>query len=440
MSHSQAIVEDLFMKDRRLQVEELDEWWTHKLKTHDKPKLHQNELNTFPNQLKVGDRVLLDVADPHIVTTKPNKDVSLMVLSIFPFGTVEVSHPKFGTFKVYNIVFTRKENRYPCFKEKEGSVIFLGSQHKNSPPFPAIPHRAPRRTFQILRARPLIAGHCINWATIEQTVMTNYDDPSTVQFCLGGLVRQLNVPEFATALGAATYNPSHTKALALPPSLRYLHTILAHTIIGRRESTGVVNTHDTYFLWCMSHGHIIDLAYFIAFAIQHQTKRHRKGCQGTYLHQYRLAQSTGEEAPEDITDDIPPQHEDPPSQPPPPSHPVHAAASYAGISECLTRFEQYTPHQHEDPPSQPPPPSHPVHAAASYAGISECLTRFEHYKELHNSLLLRNSKLHRERFSTTVMSYLTTTIATTRYNILLAHDLWTNETLPPPEYPPSPSH
>ncbi|KAK5793431.1 hypothetical protein PVK06_034577 [Gossypium arboreum] len=77
--------------------------------------------------------------------------------------------------------------------------------------------------------------------------------------------------------GSATYNPSHSKASALPPSLRYLHAILAHPIIGRRESTGVVNTHDTYFLWCMSHGHIIDLVYFIALAIQHQTEQHRKG-------------------------------------------------------------------------------------------------------------------------------------------------------------------
>ena len=30
-------------KDRRLQIEELDEWWTHKPRTPDKPKLHQNE-------------------------------------------------------------------------------------------------------------------------------------------------------------------------------------------------------------------------------------------------------------------------------------------------------------------------------------------------------------------------------------------------------------
>ena len=36
----------------------------------------------------------------------------------------------------------------------------------------------------------------------------------------------------------------------------------------------------------------------------------------------------------------------------------------------------------------------------------------------------------------TAMSCSTTTIPTTRYNILLAQDLWTNEPLRPPEYPP----
>ncbi|KAK5842251.1 hypothetical protein PVK06_004587 [Gossypium arboreum] len=99
-----------------------------------------------------------------------------------------------------------------------------------------------------------------------QTVMTNYDDLGTVQFCLGGLVRQLSVPKFGMALGlyteefkeqndlhalnrhihrsplqywdalvsgGATYNPSCSKASDLPPSLRYLHAILAHTITGR---------------------------------------------------------------------------------------------------------------------------------------------------------------------------------------------------------------
>ncbi|PPR86649.1 hypothetical protein GOBAR_AA34044 [Gossypium barbadense] len=89
----------LIHEERRLQIEELDEWRTHKPRTHDKPKLRQNKLNTFPNQLKVGDKVLLDAADPHIVTAKPNEEIPLTILSIFPFGTVKVNHPKFGTFK-----------------------------------------------------------------------------------------------------------------------------------------------------------------------------------------------------------------------------------------------------------------------------------------------------------------------------------------------------
>ncbi|KAK5794536.1 hypothetical protein PVK06_035768 [Gossypium arboreum] len=159
-----------------------------------------------------------------------------------------------------------------------------------------------------------------------QTVMTNYDDLGTVQICLDRLVRQLSFPKFGTALGlyteefnedndlhtlnrhihhflsrcwdalvpgGATYNPSYSKATALPPSLRYLHAILAHTITGRRDSTGIVNTHNSYFLCCMSHGHIIDLAYFIALAIQHQTERHKKGVISIGPYVTRLARHFG---------------------------------------------------------------------------------------------------------------------------------------------------
>ncbi|PPS20126.1 hypothetical protein GOBAR_AA00439 [Gossypium barbadense] len=91
----------LVHEDRRLQIKELDEWQTHKPRTPDKLKLRQNEPDTSPNQVKVGDKVLLDVTDPHIVTTTADKEIPLTVLNIFPFGTVEVSHPKFDTFKVF---------------------------------------------------------------------------------------------------------------------------------------------------------------------------------------------------------------------------------------------------------------------------------------------------------------------------------------------------
>ncbi|PPR92879.1 hypothetical protein GOBAR_AA27791 [Gossypium barbadense] len=85
-------------EEQRLQIEELDEWWTHEPGTHNKQS--QDKLITSPNQLKVGDKVLLDAADPQIATYEPNEEIPLTVLSIFPYGTVEVNHLKFGTFKV----------------------------------------------------------------------------------------------------------------------------------------------------------------------------------------------------------------------------------------------------------------------------------------------------------------------------------------------------
>ncbi|PPR97709.1 hypothetical protein GOBAR_AA22960 [Gossypium barbadense] len=386
-------------EERKLQIKELDEWRTHKLRTHDKSKLYQNKLNTVPNQLKVGDKVLLDAADPHIVTTKPNEEIPLMVLSIFAFGTIECLTPnlltellniglphrhgqahglaedraeigkRFSPARVYHVIFTRKESCRPCFEEKE-AVIFLRSYPKNSSPFPAVPHWAQRRTF------PDSTGPTLGKENELHALNRHiHHSPS---WCWNALT-----PD------AASYNPSRSKASALPPSLMYLQAILAHTLTGMRESTGIVNTHEAYFLWCMSHGHVINLAYLISLAIQHQTEWHKKGVisigpyvtrlaryfgllniaaqsssltlmgqmspQGissmlsmrmiekrcdTFPPQYRLPQSTEEEAPEDNTDDVSPRHEDLPSQPPPLSRPVHAAASFTDISERLTRFEQ----------------------------------------------------------------------------------------------------
>ncbi|PPR96733.1 hypothetical protein GOBAR_AA23936 [Gossypium barbadense] len=105
-----------------------------------------------------------------------------------------------------------------------------------------------------------------------QVLMMNNDDPGTIHFRLGAL-----------APISFTYDPSHSKASALPPSLRYLHAILVHTLTRRRESTGVVNTHDAYYLWCMGNAHVTDLAYFIAFAIRHSPSD-RAAQEGSDLH------------------------------------------------------------------------------------------------------------------------------------------------------------
>ncbi|PPS12954.1 hypothetical protein GOBAR_AA07691 [Gossypium barbadense] len=111
-------------EERRLLIEELDEWRAHKLRTHDKLKLRQNESDTSPSQLKVGEKVLLDGVDPHIVTTTPNEEIPLTVLSIFPFGTVEVSHPKFSTFKV------------PCHPQEERKPLYLLRRRGRERPLP----------------------------------------------------------------------------------------------------------------------------------------------------------------------------------------------------------------------------------------------------------------------------------------------------------------
>ncbi|PPS14394.1 hypothetical protein GOBAR_AA06184 [Gossypium barbadense] len=319
-----------------------------------------------------------------------------------------------------------KKSVVPTSKKRKGASSSSGPTAKIRHPFLRFPIRPHEELFQILRARPLITGRCIDWATVEQvqladairallttdpwelffgiikptylkltielcttfhlqTVTTNYDDPSTVQFRLGGLVQQLSVLEFGTALGLYTDEFKEENDL----DAINLHIHRSPSKCRDALAPSATSYNPTYFLWCMSHEHVIDLAYFIALTIQHQTERHRKGVisigpyvtrlarhfgllntaakessltligqmspqgissmlsmrmiekrQGTYPPQYRLAQSTEEEALEDITDDVPPQHEDPPSQPLPLSRPVHVAASYADISERLTRFEQ----------------------------------------------------------------------------------------------------
>ncbi|PPS06775.1 hypothetical protein GOBAR_AA13876 [Gossypium barbadense] len=209
-------------EERRLRIEELDEWQEYKPRVYDKPKLCKNKPDTSPNQLQVGDTVLLDAVDPHIVTTTPNEEIPLTVLSIFPFGTVEVSHPKFGTFKAwekrtkldtvvrhgrgnqharctpacvkfqtrqnrknakhtgrnwgtracpmaaFNVIVKRKENRRISLEEEEGRSSSAGPTAKIHHPYLQFPRGPQEELFQILRVQPLAVDRCIDWAAIEQ--------------------------------------------------------------------------------------------------------------------------------------------------------------------------------------------------------------------------------------------------------------------------------
>ncbi|PPR85142.1 hypothetical protein GOBAR_AA35549 [Gossypium barbadense] len=283
-----------------------------------------------------------DAADPHIVTTKSNEEIPLTVLSIFPFGTVEVSHPKFGTFKVYH-TDTAKHTGVLMTVWKQGKD-FPNTGYKKSP--------QPRGPTYTGMGEANEARH---GCATRPCAPTSPRDT--------GVGKMLDAPKFKIREShGQNLGNTCSKASALLPSLRYLHAILAHTLIGRRESSGVVNTHDAYFLWwgylywplCYSVGSTLRAPQIVAqessltligqmspqCILRMLSMRMIKKRRGTYPSQYCLIQSTEEEAPEDITDDVPPQHEDLSSQPPLPSRPVHTATSYADISERLTQFEQ----------------------------------------------------------------------------------------------------
>ncbi|PPR80569.1 hypothetical protein GOBAR_AA40146 [Gossypium barbadense] len=123
-----------------------------------------------------------------------------------------------------------------------------------------------------------------------QTVMTRYDDPNTVQFHLGELIRQLCVLEFSASLGLYTEEFQEENELhALSRHIHFSPSKCWHTLApstasynpsyskgGERALVSSTPTTSTSYGAC-SQGHVITLAYFIALAIQYQKKRHQKG-------------------------------------------------------------------------------------------------------------------------------------------------------------------
>ncbi|PPS17476.1 hypothetical protein GOBAR_AA03098 [Gossypium barbadense] len=204
-----------------VELNSLDEWWTHKPRKHDKPKPRHDELNSSQNQLKVGDKVLLDAVDPQIATSEPNEETPLTVISIFPYGTVEVNHPKFGTFK--GKIYSPTQDTISCHSRGTWPWAKLPKQH-----------------------------------------------------------------------GRAT--------------CPYLETMVETENVTRMSPQGISSM---------------------------LSMRMIKKRRGTYPPQYRLAQSTEEEDPKDITDDVPPRHKDPLTQPPTPSRPSSKAHHRLGTKNSI---------------------------------------------------------------------------------------------------------
>ncbi|PPR82919.1 hypothetical protein GOBAR_AA37795 [Gossypium barbadense] len=168
-----------------------------------------------------------------------------------------------------------------------------------------------------------------------QTVMTRYDDPGTIQFHLGGLIRQLSVLEYGAPLQGIS-SPTIPEVLTRYFSLHDYRKTDRHRkrvisigpyVTRLARHFGLLNTAAQESSLTLI-GQISPEGISSMLSMR-MIERHR----GTYPPQYHLAQSTEEEAYEDIFDDVPPRQEDPPTQPPPPSRPVHAVASYADISD-----------------------------------------------------------------------------------------------------------
>ncbi|PPR85161.1 hypothetical protein GOBAR_AA35530 [Gossypium barbadense] len=146
-------------KDQRLQIKELDEWWTHKPRTPGKPKLHQNEPDTSPNQLKTGDKVFLDATDPHIVTTTPNEEIPLT-------ATIPASKKRKGA----------SSSGGPTTKIRHPLLQFSRGPREEA----LLTTNLLEQFFGIIELTYLELAMELCSTFHLQTVMTNYDDPGTV--------------------------------------------------------------------------------------------------------------------------------------------------------------------------------------------------------------------------------------------------------------------
>ncbi|KAK5793530.1 hypothetical protein PVK06_034680 [Gossypium arboreum] len=246
--------------------------------------------------------------------------------------------------------------------------------------------------FQLLLLRQLGLGRCIDWAVLEQVqlvdhvrafittalwdqffsiieptymeltlefcstfilqhVMMTHDEPGTITFRLGGLVRQISVPEFGSTLRLYTeefisaenflrlrrhihylpfrcwteltacmpsYDASRSKATSLPLAIWYLYALLAHTLTDRSQQEGSYLFKPLCDSTCSTF----------------RSPRHI----GVVLYAYtrQLDVPTGNIEHDTYEDDQGPPH------PPPSSHrPIFSAATLADLSERFTCFKQY---------------------------------------------------------------------------------------------------
>ncbi|PPR94835.1 hypothetical protein GOBAR_AA25831 [Gossypium barbadense] len=225
----------------------------------------------------------------------------------------------------------RKKTVVPASKKRNGASSSAGPTAKIRHPLLQFPRRPQKELFQIPRAQPLNAGHCIGWAAREQVQMAD-------------AIRALLTTD-PWELFFKIIELTYLELTMEPCSMFHLQTIMTRydnpSTGGERALSSSTPTTSTSYGACRK-GTSLTLPILspLRFRIRQSDIERGVISIGPYVTRlHRLAQFTNEEAYDDILDDVPPQYEDPPTQPPPPSRPVHTATSYADISERLTRFE-----------------------------------------------------------------------------------------------------
>ncbi|PPR94738.1 hypothetical protein GOBAR_AA25927 [Gossypium barbadense] len=168
-------------EERRLQIEELDEWRTHKPRTHDKPELCQNKLNTFLHQLKEHERVLnvrraqtqnlritrAEIGEHgHVTWPCAPKSINRLHYSLSsspknpnPSRRKSTCPPRHARTMSFS---HGKKAVVPASKKRKGASSSSGPTAKVRHPFLRFPIGPQEEIFQILQARPLIEDRYID--------------------------------------------------------------------------------------------------------------------------------------------------------------------------------------------------------------------------------------------------------------------------------------
>ncbi|KAA3472278.1 Retrovirus-related Pol polyprotein from transposon 412 family [Gossypium australe] len=190
-----------------MQMNELDEWRTEayensKLYNEATKRRHDARLKRS-KQFEVGDLVLLYNSKLKLFPGKLKSRWSgpFMIKTIFPYGTIEVTHPTKGTFKVnghrlklYNSTDIgdmrealtlheptfRTENRErtmstsrikrsaPSKKRKGPGSSFTSATTENRHPFLWFPQATQEEKYKAIRRRSIGTGRCIDWNVVRQ--------------------------------------------------------------------------------------------------------------------------------------------------------------------------------------------------------------------------------------------------------------------------------